>query len=362
MFPPALALLASIFLPATPTVASQDPAAPALELVGTLEGHADPVYSVAWTADGSRIVTGGFDHTVRVWDAGSLVEEASPELDESASKALEQVVGSLGFFPGFRIVGDASKPVLPKVFDSHESLVLAVAPSPDSRRVLSASLDKTIRLFDLIGDDPPVTFSGHGEQVYDVAWSPDGTHAASASADQTVRIWNVADATQERAIEPAHEKVAYAVAYSPAGDLIASGGADKLVKLWNPADGAEVRKLEGHGGEVYCVAFRPGDGSVLASAGVDKTIKLWNPADGSEVRTLSGHPDVVYGISWSPDGTRIASIGYAGNLSIWEVESGTLVLRQLVNGPTPCYDVAWGPDGRIAVAASDQKVYVFKLP
>src|SRR3954471_14724808 len=77
----------------------------AAKIVGTLDGHTDPVYAVAWSPDGKTLVTGGFDNTVRLWDA------------------------------------DTRKEI--KTFKGHANLVLAVAPSPDGKRILSGSLDKT---------------------------------------------------------------------------------------------------------------------------------------------------------------------------------------------------------------------------
>src|SRR5207253_8531527 len=76
----------------------------ALKPAGELVGHAEPVYAIAWTPDGKAILTGGFDNTVRIWDASSKKEL--------------------------------------KRFEGHTSLVLAVAPSPDGQKVLSGSLDK----------------------------------------------------------------------------------------------------------------------------------------------------------------------------------------------------------------------------
>src|SRR3954471_15864055 len=77
------------------------------QVVGTLEGHTDPVYAIAWSLDGKTLVTGGFDSTVRLWDAATRKEI--------------------------------------KRFDGHTGLVLAVAPAPDGKRLLSGSLDKTAK-------------------------------------------------------------------------------------------------------------------------------------------------------------------------------------------------------------------------
>ena len=90
-------------------IAQAPPAPP----VGTLDGHGDAVYSVAWTPDGKGIVTAGFDNTVRLWDAATRKEI--------------------------------------KAFKGHEGLVLSVAVSPDGKPILSGSLDKTAKAWDMPG-------------------------------------------------------------------------------------------------------------------------------------------------------------------------------------------------------------------
>src|SRR3954466_11748992 len=93
------------------------------EVVGTLEGHTDPVYTIAWSPDGKTLVTGGFDNTVRLWDAATRKEI--------------------------------------KRFDGHTGLVLAVAPAPDGKRLLSGSLDKTAKIWQVPGGGPVKDLAGH---------------------------------------------------------------------------------------------------------------------------------------------------------------------------------------------------------
>ncbi len=141
---------------------------------------------------------------------------------------------------------------------------------------------------------------------------------------------------------------------------IASAAGGLANRLGQPS---HLVSATGHAAAVYCVAFRPTDGLQLASGSVDKTVRLWNVADAKEIKVLSGHPDDVYGVAWSPDGKRLASIGYGGNLIVWDVEAGKPVFQQKVGNNTPCYGVAWSPSGKqIGVAASDNKAYIFNVP
>ena len=86
-------------------------------------------------------------------------------------------------------------------------------------------------------------------------------------------------------------------------------------------------------------------------------------ADGKELNKLDGHPDDVYGVAFSPDGKRLASVGYGGNLFVWDVAAAKQVFHQKIAPGTMVYGLAWSPDGKIiAVAASDNKAHLFQVP
>ncbi len=119
-----------------------------------LTGHSDTVWSVAYSPDGQRIVSGSGDKTIRIWDAKT-----------------GQPIG--------------------KPLTGHEDAVLLVAYSPDGQRIVSGSGDKTIRIWDANTGQPigkPLT--GHSDAVASVAYSPDGRRIVSGSVDKTIRIWD----------------------------------------------------------------------------------------------------------------------------------------------------------------------------
>ena len=117
-----------------------------------LSGHADMVWSAAFSPDGRRIVTASFDRTARIWDADTAKQLA--------------------------------------VLSGHGDDVWSAAWSPDGRRIVTASFDRTARIWDAAGGVQLAVLSGHGDGVWSAAWSPDGRRIVTTSADQTARIWD----------------------------------------------------------------------------------------------------------------------------------------------------------------------------
>ena len=243
----------------------------------TYLGDGTAVYAVAWSPDGKRIASAGYDNTVQVWNATD---------------------GSNVFtYQGHTEGGSVD----------------AVAWSPDGSRIASASGDKTVQVWNATDGRNAFTYRGHSDFVTAVAWSPDGKRIASAGYDNTVQVWNATDGSNAYTYR-GHTGAVIAVAWSRDGSRIASGSGDKTVQVWNATDGSNVFTYRGHAQLVDAVAWSP-DGSRIASGSADNTVQVWNAADGSNVFTW--HSYWVRAVAWSPDGSRIASGGNDGKVQVW---------------------------------------------
>ncbi|KAJ5902363.1 G-protein beta WD- 40 repeats containing protein [Penicillium taxi] len=163
-------------------------------LIKTLAGHTAPVIAVAFSPDGTQIVSGSNDKTIKLWDTAT---------------------------------GDLQKTV-----EGRSDLVNAVVFSPDGTQIVSGSNDKTIKLWDTATGDLQKTLEGHSEWVNAVVFSPDGTQIASGSEDKTIKLWDTATSDLQETLE-GHSDWVNAVAFSPDGTQIASSSKDNTIKLWN---------------------------------------------------------------------------------------------------------------------------------
>jgi WD40 repeat protein/tRNA A-37 threonylcarbamoyl transferase component Bud32 len=286
----------------------------------TLEAHRPyGVFSVAFSPDGTRLVSASHDSTLKIWDAAT-----GQEL---------------------------------RTLQGHRDIIWEAVFSPDGARLASASADNTVKVWDAASGREVHTLTGHTAVVRRVAFSPDGANIASAAADRTVRIWD-AKTGREVHVYKGYPEAFSAVAFSPDGTLLAGGGEDNTVRLWSTTTHKEAHLLKGHRGNITSVTFSP-DGRRLASGSWDNTARIWDTATGREILTLRGHTGYVRGVAFSPDGTRLASTGIDQNVKVWDAGTGQ-ELFTLKGHNSEVVGVAFSPDGsRLATTSADGTVRVW---
>jgi WD40 repeat protein len=295
--------------------------------VVTLRGHADDITCAAYTPDGRRVLTAGWDRTIRSWEAVS--DDSDPGVGESR-----------------RLVGHVT----------HVARVLAL---PDGRRAISGGDDRTIRVWDIAAGRELRRWIGSDSKIFGLAVTPDGRRVLAAGLDPDIRVWEVESGQEVRRLK-GHGDWVFAIAVTPDGRHALSGGGlrfdrtwqsgtDLDLRLWDLETGAEVRRFSGHRGGIWEIAVSP-DGRRAASASMDMTARVWDIDTGHEIHRFDGHRDSVGSVRFLPDGQRLLSGCADRHLRLWDLKTGREIRR--FDGPLGSVDsIAITPDGRHALSS-----------
>ncbi len=270
-----------------------------------LQAHQGRVHALAVSSDSRWLAvagTGAFeeeDNSVRLWDLKGLSTPGGAELDLAGAAS-----------DANRTASEPSH-----VLRGHLGPVLAVAITPDCRRVVTASADETVRLFNLASHCPAasqVVLRQHAGPVACIAISPDGRWMVTGSHDQTARLWDLTTPQPgtRSSVLSGHEGTVHSVAINSTGRWVATASHDHSVRLWNmnavdPIATCVV--LIGHQADVGPILFSP-DGHRLITGSDDGTARVWDMEAADPAANpvfLRGHCGPVAALAITPDGRKV---------------------------------------------------------
>jgi len=350
---------------------------------------------IAFTPDGDRLIGGGRDMTVRVWDvrgrpmvpnlALAKVRPVKKQMRsdrkfkatlDAARKAMKRGAFSVAYsllrdsqsLAGYErsdtplelIVSmrDHGKRVglrggwMRKSFELPRG-VMHLSVSPSAINFLTAQSDHTVRMWSTRSGECLKVLKDHASLVAVVRYSVNGREAASGGDDRTIRIWDL-NTARVVLILKGHTDSVSCVSYSDDGSQLVSGSWDQTVRLWRLPDGGLTRILKGHEDKITSVQFTNGSERVV-SASFDTGVKMWETATGRLLRDLKGHRDTVTSLSVSPRGDILLSGSMDGTARMWDLKTG-MCSRIVDVSEAGVKTTAFSPDGTFFVTGGSDAV------
>jgi serine/threonine protein kinase len=257
-------------------------------------------------------------------------------------------------------------------YQEHVNVVRSCSWFSDGRRIVSASNDQTVHVWDAMTGNKRQIYQDISDAVRVVATSSDGSRIATAGADALVRVWEVATNRLILTYRGHSGNAINAMAWSPKQLLLASAATDGTVHVWDGTTGQPLAIYRGHTGNVNSLAWSPdefsssfGRGCCIVSGGDDTSVQIWEASTGKRVAFYRGQPAKVLSVDWSPNvypsssasntlnGSRVACGRADGMVQMWETTTDREVLSYRYTAPISV--IAWSPDGKRFAYASDNK-------
>jgi WD40 repeat protein len=346
--------------------------------------HGARVTRAAFSPDSRRLVTADMDGVVRLWDlAGKELTNLSLRPDGWVSDAAVSLDGRHlvakardGTANVWDLAGGKPVPLALKL----SRYVHYLAFSRDGRRVLTANgtgpvtfyegedraklkfMDRQAQVWDPNTGKPVGAPLQHDKPVYHAEFSPDGSRVVTASEDRTARVWNAArvwDAATGEPVGPVLQagRGTNHASFSPDGRHILTDGSDKTARLWDAATGQLLGAPLKHGGQMTHAFFDKRGCRVVVVLGQEA--RVWDVTRGEPATPLLKHRARVNGAVFSRDGRRVVTASEDRTARVWDVATGEPVTPLLphhgrarqelsfsVHRHSEVPQVSFSPDGR----------------
>ncbi|XP_033339353.1 periodic tryptophan protein 2 homolog [Megalopta genalis] len=209
----------------------------------------------------------------------------------------------------------------------HSNNMNFLAYSPDGQYIVTGGDDGKVKLWNTLNGFCSVTFHEHTSSVTNVLFSHNRRFIVSASLDGTVRAYDLARYRNFRTLTSPRPVQFSCVALDSSDQFIAAGGQDFFeIYLWSVKLGTLLEIMSGHEGPVVSLAFNPNPASTeMASVSWDKTLKIWNAIEtGSSHETIKLTADGLY-VTYKPNGEEVAVATLDGQISFFNCKTAVQI-------------------------------------
>jgi len=326
------------------------------------------VNSAYFSADGSEIVTASWDHTARIWDA---TNPAHPEIGKALVHerpgAVAETVWTAMFNPddGPKFVVTASSDHEARLWDAatqaekanklHNGEVNKAVISPDGKWVATAGDDGTgyildAKTFHQVGK---TIEDGSGQPIDFVSFSPDSKTLVTASQDKTARLWAVPSG-QAIGQPMVHEGWVEAATFSADSKYVVTASSDRTARVWDAQTGQPLSEPMRHSGDVYMARFDPKDSSLVVTASFDHTARIWKWNKVAELPVVSGK-GTLKTVCLNADDQRLVTVT-DGGAQIWDARTAQQSGAMAATGPVTL--AACSADGTLLFTASGKQAQI----
>lgn len=315
----------------------------------TIRDHPTTVMTLDWHPSETRIAAGCADGKVRIWDIQSGQSLAVLESGEDAIRSLDWHSSGKYLLAG---VGDQNRSVVAwnmatgtSVFNMRVNKLSGPAhfvPGKDQISAGGGSGGKPISTIAL--DFQTVLRHIHCDGSLQTAWSPDGSRLVTSSLENSLKIFDTDSDEVPSAVLPGHASYVQQLAWSPTGHLLASSDIHGNVKVWNV--GAPLRTLlaRNDGFAWRQLEFSP-DGRHLLLSG-NKVAAMWEVEGQIEGWRRKYAVNIHQGLNWNPEGTQFVATGTGAQMLVCDAETGAPIHPPIrFDGVRP-HSVDWQTDGR----------------
>ena len=302
--------------------------------------HAAPATALAFTPDGAILASGAHREVqLRSVPSGKITASFPAELSRITSLSFSSdgahlaLAGGTPGEPGAALILSWDDKSIEHRFTNFADLVTGIAFNHDASWLAVASADASAFLFPLGSNArDAIELRGHSGPVLDIAWAPKDNIVVTASADRSLKVWSATDGKLLRSFSH-HTEPLHAVVFRPRPDRsdetpfqCASASDDGTVRIWQPTIGRMVRIIRGHDAPIFTLAYTP-DGQKLFSAGRDGIIRRLDTDSDQILGQWKAHEEPIYRIAISPDGRHLATGDWSGKVHLWKISGDELLRR-----------------------------------
>ncbi len=303
------------------------------KVTGSVPAHGGGVACVSFHPDGSRVISCGGDGVTRIWavtEAGpvTLVGKLEPTVQSGGPNTIAplssvvyshngKLIATAGA-DGVTHVWDAQSLAEIRGFRAHTNWVTAVTFTPDDNAILSASVDKTVRSFELTRQNSSTAVT-HTGPIQCVAVSRDGQLVATGSNDKSVKIWTLATGQLLTTLAGSTDTV-NAVSFGAKNELV-SAGDDQKLRWWSIETGRELRSVKA-GGTIFNIAQKDGNWAVVWNRDREKFTSFEQfTNDGKALTAVNDSGREISCAILSADATLGIAGGDDGVARIWNLQT-----------------------------------------